>query len=119
MKGQAPKWLRSYAMKLRGRVLANVAYPEEMKNKGITGLSIVTFTITKSGEIKEGSLKVRTSSGFQPLDSSALKAVRVSAPFEAPPKELGFVIPVKFLIGTPPGLGRGKSSSNTPERTAD
>ena len=88
--------ISAYTAKIARRLQANLTYPAEMKRKGIDGIAVVAFTITESGDIREGSLRVQRSSGYAALDSSAEKSARMSAPFEKPPKELTVAIEVSF-----------------------
>lgn len=74
-----------YAGKVGKRVQTNLVYPKEVREDGLTGVTRIAFTITLSGDIKEGTLRVIKSSGYAALDSSALRSARVSAPFEDPP----------------------------------
>lgn len=90
--------IAAYLAKVSKRVQANLVYPEETRKHGVEGVSIVSFTITESGAIEEGSLKVRKSSGYPALDSNALKSVVASAPFERPPKEIAVRIAVEFNV---------------------
>ncbi len=92
--------VRNYLAKVAKRVHSNVVYPEEARRKGVNGIPTIMFTITQSGAIKEGSLKVRKSSGYPALDANALKSALVSAPFEKPPKELNVSIAVFFDVDT-------------------
>lgn len=92
--------VRSYLAKVAKKVHSNVVYPEEARRKGVNGIPTITFTITQSGSIREGSLKVKRSSGYPALDANALKSALVSAPFEKPPKELNVSIAVFFDVET-------------------
>ena len=88
--------ISAYTAKIARRLQTNLTYPAEVKRKGIDGIAVVAFTITESGNIKDGSLRVQRSSGYAALDSSAEKSARMSAPFEKPPKELTVAIEVSF-----------------------
>lgn len=89
---------RRYIARLAKQLRSNLAYPEEVRKYGIDGISTVTFVVTKSGDIKSDSLKIKRSSGYPALDNSALMSARTSAPFEKPPKELTVSIAVEFSI---------------------
>jgi len=91
---------RAYLARLSKRLQSNLVYPEEMRKKGMEGVSWISFTIMQSGEIREGSLRVHKSSGHAVFDSGAVKSARVSAPFEKPPKELTISIGVSFDVKT-------------------
>jgi protein TonB len=92
--------IQEYLAMLTKRLRTNLVYPEEVRKKGVEGICTIAFTITSSGDIREGSLRVRKSSGYPALDASALRSARVSAPFEKPPKELTVAIAVSFEVET-------------------
>ncbi|OPY68477.1 MAG: Gram-negative bacterial tonB protein [Syntrophorhabdaceae bacterium PtaU1.Bin034] len=92
--------IQEYLAMLTKRLRTNLVYPEEVRKKGVAGICTIAFTITSSGDIREGSLRVRKSSGYPALDASALRSARVSAPFEKPPKELTVAIAVSFEVET-------------------
>ncbi|OPY82232.1 MAG: Gram-negative bacterial tonB protein [Syntrophorhabdus sp. PtaU1.Bin153] len=92
--------LGQYLAKVARKIRANIIYPEEMRKRGLEGVSRIAFIITQSGEIREGSLRITKSSGYTAFDSGALKSARVSAPFEKPPKELNVSIAVAFTVET-------------------
>lgn len=87
-----------YIARLTRRLQANLVYPEETRKHGVEGVSWISFTITESGAIKEGTLRMRKSSGYASLDTNALNSARTSAPFERPPKELRVKIGVEFNV---------------------
>jgi TonB family protein len=87
----------AYTAMVARRLQDNLIYPSEMRKKGIEGTVTIVFTITESGKIKRGSLKVRESSGYEPLDNGAVKSARSSEPFMKPPrKEMTLAIEVSF-----------------------
>ena len=88
--------LREYMAKVTKQIQGQLVYPKEVKENGVGGVITIAFTITPSGEIRDGSLRVRKSSGYAALDASAMKAARAAAPFEAPPFEIDVVIGVVF-----------------------
>jgi protein TonB len=90
--------IAEYLAKVSRRLQANLVYPEETRKRGLEGVSTVSFTITESGTIREGSLKVRKTSGYAALDSNALKSALASSPFEKPPKEMTVRIAVEFNV---------------------
>jgi periplasmic protein TonB len=89
----------SYVAKVARQVNAHLIYPKEVRRNGVEGVSWITFTITPAGNIQSNSLRVRKSSGHAGLDSSALRAASMSAPFERPPQELTVSIAVSFNVG--------------------
>lgn len=90
--------IREYLARLAKQLRRNLIYPEEVRRNGVEGISTIAFHITSSGELIESSLRVHKSSGYPALDASALKSVRVSAPFEKPPKELNVSIAMSFNV---------------------
>lgn len=95
---QAADRMRAYTARLTKRLRANLVYPEEMRKSGIEAVSTIRFTITESGAIREGSLRVTKSSGHAALDKNALRSALASAPFEKPPRELNVSITVAFTV---------------------
>ena len=90
--------IQEYVGKMAKRMYSVLVYPPEVRRNGIEGVSTIAFIITESGAIKEGSLRVRRSSGYAALDSSALKSALASTPFEKPPKEMPIVIAISFNV---------------------
>ncbi len=90
--------ISSYMTRVSKRIQNNLVYPREVKENGEQGITTVAFTITSSGNIQGGSLRVINSSGYQALDASALRTARDSAPFETPPKELDIVVYLSFDV---------------------
>ncbi len=95
---QESERIRKYLARLAKLLRNNLAYPEDVRKHGVEGVSTIAFTVTKSGDIKGDSLRVKKSSGYAALDSSALRSARASAPFEKPPKELNVSIAVSFTV---------------------
>ena len=71
----------------RAQVMAHLArfkvYPEEARERGVTGRAIVAFTLTRAGQVASASLA--GSSGAPILDQATLAMVRRAAPFPAAP----------------------------------
>ncbi|WP_026607498.1 energy transducer TonB [Methylocapsa acidiphila] len=88
--------LKAYVKALRKKVQTNLVYPDEGRARGLQGEATVSFTVLESGQIREGTLKIVASSGQAQLDSSALKTIRSSAPFDAPPRQMTVVIDVGY-----------------------
>ena len=91
--------INRYTYMVARRLQSNLVYPASMRRKGIEAMTVVVFTVTKSGEIKDGSLEVRTGSGYKEMDENALKSVRLSVPFDVPPRELTLSIELVFEVG--------------------
>ncbi len=91
--------IQTYVATVVRKINENLIYPREVRKKGIQGETLIAFTVTRSGDIKEGSLHVQKSSGFSGLDASALQAARGSSPFDPPPRELEIAVGVAFEVG--------------------
>lgn len=87
--------LREYMAKVTKRIRGHLTYPQEVVGGG-ERTTTIAFTVTPSGDVREGSLRVTKSSGQAALDASAVRAARAAAPFEAPPFEINIVIGVVF-----------------------
>jgi len=88
--------LKSYVKRLTKKVQSKLVYPDEGRHAGLQGIATVSFTILSTGQISPGTLKIIESSGQPKLDTSALKTVCSSAPFDPPPQELTVAIAVAF-----------------------
>jgi protein TonB len=84
--------IREYARALSRKVRANLVQPDTGRNAS----AVVSFVVLANGQLRPDSVKIITSSGQAKLDASAVKTVRASAPFSAPPKELSVAITVDF-----------------------
>jgi protein TonB len=87
--------LREYVKRLSKKVQANLVYPDEGRKAGLQGDARVSFTLTRDGQVRPGTLTIAASSGQPKLDASALATVRACAPFEPPPREMN----VSFVVG--------------------
>lgn len=88
--------LKAYVKLLTKKVQANLVYPDEGRQAGLQGTATVSFAILRTGQIRLETLKIIATSGQPKLDTSALKTVRSSAPFDPPPKEMTVAIAVAF-----------------------
>ncbi|WP_371381788.1 energy transducer TonB [Sporomusa aerivorans] len=88
--------LRSYVAKVTRQIQGNLVFPKEVRENDVEAVSVIAFTITPSGNIREDSLRIKKSSGYSALDASALQSARASAPFEKPPMEIDIAIGVSF-----------------------
>jgi TonB family protein len=84
-----------------------VVYPKEARNKGLQGTVYVTFTIDRTGQVRN----VELLRGVHPLlDEEALRVVR-SMPDWEPGRQRGkavrtqYTLPIRFSLG---GRGRRK-----------
>ncbi len=88
--------LRAYAVKMSKKLRAHILYPEGARQAGLKGDAKVSVVILQNGNIRLDSLKVVVSTGKPILDAAALKAVRSSAPFDSPPKEMTWIFYAPF-----------------------
>lgn len=88
--------LKAYVKLLTKKVQAHLAYPDEERQAGLQGAATVSFTILPGGAIRPESLKIISTSGQPKLDASALKTIRLSAPFDPPPREMTVAVAVAF-----------------------
>jgi periplasmic protein TonB len=85
-----------YLAALKKAIKARLVYPQEARQAGQTGVTIISFRIGASGEIEAGTLAVRKSCGFSLLDENALNAARAAAPFAAPPAPMNVALDIAF-----------------------
>ena len=88
--------LREYLKLLTKKIQTHLVYPEEGRRSGMQGIATVSFAILRTGQIRPESLKIVASSGQPKLDTSALKTILVSVPFDPPPREMTVAIAVAF-----------------------
>ncbi len=74
----------SYIKRIQERFETIGEYPQEAQQRGITGRSLVTFTINEDGTLAMA--RLTQSSGSRILDEEALRIVRVAAPYIPLPK---------------------------------
>jgi TonB family protein len=77
----------NYLSRLKRRVQREWVYPEEAAKNGISGELHMVFTLNKAGSLIF--IRLVHSSGFPILDEEALRAVKVAAPFDAFPPQMG------------------------------
>lgn len=91
--------LSSYLAEVREQIQNNLYYPYRAKRLGLEGQTVVSFLITKDGEVDKKSLKIIHSSGNKILDQSALESILQAAPFgKVPQRALHINIPVVFRL---------------------
>jgi TonB family protein len=76
----------SYAALIKGALAKHWDYPLQARNNLIEGRLLVLFSLARSGHLKE--IKVLTPSGFNILDSEAIRAIRSAAPFPPFPESV-------------------------------
>lgn len=75
-----------YIVRVTNQVRANwFALIPEIARKGEKGRVVLTFTITRSGAVRD--TRVRSSSGNEALDRAAVGAISLSNPFAALPSD--------------------------------
>lgn len=74
----------SYIKRIQERFETIGEYPQDAAQRGVTGQSLVTFTINEDGTLAMARLS--QSSGSRVLDEESLRIVRVAAPYIALPK---------------------------------
>ena len=87
-----------YLQGLKLKLQRNLVYPDTAKLSGLQGITVIGFTVTNEGGIREDSLRVIKSSGFPELDRNALMTARLSAPFNRPPREIRVAVAVAFEV---------------------
>ncbi len=87
---------REYGARLSKRVQAHLVYPDDARKAKLQGTAKVSFVVLPSGDIRPETLKIVTSSGQPLLDTSALKTIRASVPFDPAPAEMPIAIAVEF-----------------------
>ncbi|MEM7282376.1 MAG: TonB family protein [Pseudomonadota bacterium] len=105
----------AYLDRWRQRIeeLGTVNFPDDARRDGLAGNPVLEVAINQDGSIRE--IIVRRSSNHKVLDQSALRILRLAAPFEAFPKDirenydvLRFVYEWRFLGDG--NLARGRLS---------
>jgi TonB family protein len=89
-----------YKAELRSRIDKNKFYPLMSRRLGQTGVVVVAFTLLEDGTITD--VRVESPSSHEPLNDSALEAVKKVGRFKPIPKEfqqakIDMSIPVNFL----------------------
>ncbi len=90
------RYLQANFTGIRSKVSDNIRYPTMARRQGWQGKVQVQFSILLSGEIDN--VQVLSSSGYSLLDREALQAVKLAAPFPAPPVMASITIPVTFVL---------------------
>ena len=76
-----------YLAHVKRRVERVWVYPEEALNHGVGGELLLIFTLNKAGTLTY--IRLTQSSGFPVLDEEALRAVKLAAPFDPLPPQMG------------------------------
>ena len=94
--GDAGGYLKGNYEYIKKRIRKYLECSPQAKRMGIQGLAYVAFTITRDGSAQN--VELRTSSGFDSLDESALEAVHRASPFAPPPQAARVVVPIQFSL---------------------
>ncbi|MBI2002302.1 MAG: energy transducer TonB [candidate division NC10 bacterium] len=76
-----------YLAQVKRRVERVWVYPEEALAHGVGGELLLVFTLNKGGTLTN--IRLVQSSGFPILDEEALRAVKLAAPFDPFPSQMG------------------------------
>ncbi|MBI4735460.1 MAG: energy transducer TonB [candidate division NC10 bacterium] len=76
-----------YLAHVKWRVERVWVYPEEALAHGVGGELLLVFTLNKAGTLTN--IRLVQSSGFPVLDQEALRAVKLAAPFDPFPSQMG------------------------------
>jgi protein TonB len=76
-----------YLALVKRRVERVWVYPEEALNHGVGGELLLVFTLNKAGSLIN--VRLVQSSGFPILDEEALRAVKLAAPYDPFPPQMG------------------------------
>ena len=79
--------LQAYAGGIKAQVLGYKTYPRVAERLHHEGSVKVGFTVSADGSL--AGVQIKSSSGYDELDSAAIDAVNNAAPFDAIPAELG------------------------------
>jgi protein TonB len=88
--------LKQYAAIVQKKIQANLVYSAQARKAGHEGSPVIKFTVTESGMILPGSLRVIRSSGYAELDESALNAAHASEPFDRPLHQMEVAMQLGF-----------------------
>jgi protein TonB len=90
------KYLKEHFTYIRDLVIKRLSYPAVARRMGWNGRVVLAFVVAEDGNIH--SLQIRSSSGYQILDTCALDTVKIAAPFPRPPVAAEIVMPVNFRL---------------------
>jgi protein TonB len=78
------------------RVRSKLLYPAQARRTGLDGIVEVLFTLNVDGSVS--GISVKKSAGVEMLDAAAIAAIKLAAPFRAPPVSVKLLIPVVFNL---------------------
>lgn len=81
---------------IRDGVMKNIRYPERARRKGLSGKTLLSFTVTEEGRTRD--VRVINGSGFVELDNSAKDAVIRTTFSRKIPHKLFVILPVEYRL---------------------
>lgn len=90
------KYMSGQFAYIRSLIMREISYPSTAKNKGLSGVVVVTFRVLKDGRAED--VRVLRSSGYGLLDGNAVQSVLKAQPFPPPPVSAELVIPISYKI---------------------
>ena len=93
--------LDKYFAKIKSKIVDNLVYPRYARKEGMKGYVNVLFKILKNGDLVFE--RIEKSSQYGTLNRSAIKTIKISAPFPAFPNgikrnSLTFIIKIHFKL---------------------
>ncbi|BDZ73499.1 MULTISPECIES: energy transducer TonB [Methylophaga] len=82
----AAAYMKAWEMKVER--IGNMNYPQEARQKGLSGSLMLSVDINPDGSVPAGGIVVSRSSGHKVLDDAAVKIVRLGAPYAAIPEDV-------------------------------
>ncbi|MCL2562047.1 MAG: energy transducer TonB [Rikenellaceae bacterium] len=98
---EMPKFRGDDWRTFRAWVGRNVIYPQDLQRSGAEGTVILSFVIERDGRLSN--IQILNSSGYNSLDTQAVRTVRSSPRWEpgrqdGKPVRVQFVVPVIFVM---------------------
>ena len=78
--------------------IGNLNYPMELLRRKLVGDLLMTVGINQNGSVE--SIDIRRSSGFPALDESAMRIVRLAAPYSPLPQNISSRVDVLHITRT-------------------
>jgi len=83
----------AYIMRL---IQKRIVYPPRAKREGLAGRAKISFVILENGNVTN--ITVRTSTGYEILDASAVQTIKDTAPFPKPPIKAELMVPITYQL---------------------
>jgi len=90
------RYLREHFAYIRDAVMRHLVYPAVAKRNGWSGRVTVSFIIRENGLVEKA--RVIKSSGYDILDSNAIKTIMDVQPFPKPPVKAELVLPIVYKL---------------------